>query len=142
MNGFAREKANLCRVWLIVGSLMCMCSIIIGAFAAHSLKATLNEYQLDIVDTGAQYQMYSGLATIVVSILYLVLPMTLRSLHIVNGTFASACLLFSGSLYLLATTGIKLFAYFTPLGGALFIIGWCLLIGVIIRSTNPHESSH
>ena len=140
MNDYLNEKIVVCRVWLIIGSLICMSSIIIGAFAAHALKATLNEYQLDIIDTAAQYQMYSGLAMLIISTLFLVLPMTLRSLHLVNSSFAGACLLFSGSLYLLATTGNKIFAYFTPLGGALFIISWCLLIGLVIKSTSVQKS--
>lgn len=142
MNNRRNEKAALSRTWLMLGSLISMFSIIIGAFAAHALKASLSDYQLNIVDTGAQYQMYSGFSILIVSILYVVFPMTLRNLHIVNGCFASACVLFSGSLYLLATTGIKVFAYFTPLGGTLFIIGWCVLIGVIYNTTNPNKSSH
>lgn len=140
MSPYSLEKALSCRVWLIVGCLICLSSILVGAFAAHSLKATLNEYQLGIISTGAQYQMYSGLAVLIATTLFLVLPLTLRSLHIVNSSFAVGSLFFSGSLYLLATTGIKMFGFLTPIGGVLFIAGWCVLIGVLILSINAHKS--
>jgi uncharacterized membrane protein YgdD (TMEM256/DUF423 family) len=131
------DNAQTSKAWLISGSFISVLSVIIGAFAAHALKARLSDYQLGIVDTAAQYQMYHGLAILIASTLFLVISTPSKKIHLVNGAFAIGCVLFSGSLYCLAVSGIKIFAYFTPLGGLSFIIGWCLLIWVIY--TNPKQ---
>lgn len=122
------------KTWLVCGSFISMLSVIIGAFAAHVLKARLSDYQLGIVDTAAQYQMYHGLAILITSTLLLVISSPANKIHLVNSAFAIGCVLFSGGLYCLAGSGMKIFAYFTPVGGLFFIIGWCLLIWVIYTS--------
>ncbi len=115
------------KAWLVVSASLCMLSVLIGAFAAHGLKSVLNTYQLGIVETAAKYQMYHGLAMILTVIVANQFR-TLTHLNRVNGAFLIGNLLFSGSLYLLALTGIKLFAYFTPVGGVSFVIAWALFI--------------
>jgi len=130
----ARQRFNANRLWAIVGAMVCLLSVVIGAFAAHSLKTTLSDYQIGIVGTGAQYQMYHGLAILISSLLFLALQTPTKLIHFVNSAFAAGCLLFPISLYCLALTEVKMFAYFTPLGGLFFIIGWCLLIWAIVKS--------
>ena len=111
--------------WIIVGAVFAFCAVGIGAFAAHGLKNILTEYQLGIVDTAAKYQMYHALAILLsVSLL----KSDVRAVNVVNSCFAAGVFLFSGSLYALALSGIKTFAYFTPIGGLLFLIAWLAFI--------------
>lgn len=135
------KSTNVSITWLKVGAFICMLSVIIGAFAAHGLKAMLSEYQLGIVDTAAKYQMYHGLAILIASTIFLVLPAASKKIHLVNTAFSVGCILFSGSLYCLAVSGIKIFAYFTPLGGLSFVVGWGLLIWAIHISTTQIKSN-
>jgi uncharacterized membrane protein YgdD (TMEM256/DUF423 family) len=135
------RELNAIKVWLVIGALLCMFSVIIGAFAAHGLKTLLSEDQLGIVQTGAKYQMYHGLAMLICSIVFIVSGQCLNLYKKVNIALFVGSVLFSGSLYLFALTEIKVFAFLTPVGGLCFIIGWCLFIWALLKST-PHIKSN
>ena len=103
-------------------------SVMLGAFAAHGLKATLSPSLLSAFETGVQYQFIHTLMIGLTAILLLfnlgVKPQTyffLAAICFIIGIFC-----FSGSLYALALTGIKWFGPITPFGGLTFMIGWCL----------------
>jgi uncharacterized membrane protein YgdD (TMEM256/DUF423 family) len=117
------------KVFLISGSVFCMLSVLLGAFAAHGLKNTLSDYALGIFKTAAEYQMSHGLALIAVAILL----QWNSKLHLVGWFFIAGIILFSGSLYLLALTGWKWLGPITPLGGLCFIIGWAMLLYIAIK---------
>ena len=124
--------------WFIVAASMCLISVVMGAFAAHGLKAVLAEYQLSIVQTAAKYQMYHGLAILIVTSLAMQNGtfsdyITQSRLFIINVFFTVGICLFSGSLYALALTQSTYFAYMTPIGGVLFIAGWCSFILFMLR---------
>ncbi|MFA9388912.1 MAG: DUF423 domain-containing protein [Prolixibacteraceae bacterium] len=111
---------------LIAGSGFLALAVIIGAFGAHALKAKLLPEMLQVYKTGVEYHFYHALGLLFVGIL---------SLNISSGliTWSAICLmlgivLFSGSLYLMAITGIKWLGAITPLGGLSFIAGWVLLL--------------
>lgn len=89
-----------------------------GAFAAHGLKARLSADMLSVFETGARYQMYHALA--------MALAALIPSPRAAIG-FLAGIILFSGSLYLLALTGIAVLGAITPIGGLCFIAGWALL---------------
>jgi uncharacterized membrane protein YgdD (TMEM256/DUF423 family) len=89
-----------------------------GAFAAHGLKAHLSADALSVFETGAHYHMYHALA------MALAAQMAARR---AAWAFLAGILLFSGSLYLLALTGITVLGAVTPFGGLCFIAGWGLL---------------
>ena len=97
-------------------------SVVLGAFAAHGLKQALSEYSLGIFHTAVQYQMYHSLALLALS----AYPRT-RHLRWAAYAFIAGILIFSGSLYALAITGIKILGAITPIGGLLFMLGWLLL---------------
>ncbi|MGF1754861.1 DUF423 domain-containing protein [Vibrio makurazakiensis] len=101
-------------------------SVMLGAFAAHALKAKLPEYLLEVFQTGVQYQLLHTLAILACGILLQlkVSPKAQKYFLIAAICFIIGILCFSGSLYALALTGIKWFGPITPLGGLLFIIGW------------------
>ena len=58
------------KIFLLIGSTYCMLSVMLGAFAAHGLKKHASEYAVDIFKTAAEYQMFHGLALILVCLLY------------------------------------------------------------------------
>lgn len=117
--------------FLIVASLMMVLAVAIGAFAAHGLKPQLTEYQIGIFETGVRYQFYHAFGLFVVALL--VDKFSVKKLNTIGWLFTVGIILFSGSLYLLATkdlTGIytSFVGPITPLGGTLFIAGWILLL--------------
>ena len=117
------------KLFLLAGSLFCMLSVILGAFAAHGLKSRLSEYSIGIFKTAAEYQMVHGLALIAVAILIKWgINLSMAGVFFITGT-----LLFSGSLYLLALTGLKWLGPITPLGGVCFIIGWIVILVQVAR---------
>ncbi|XQF90496.1 DUF423 domain-containing protein [Pseudoalteromonas espejiana] len=117
------------KLFLIAGSLFCMLSVMLGAFAAHGLKSRLTDYSLGVFKTAAEYQMVHGLALIAVAVLI----KWGINLNIAGGFFIAGTLLFSGSLYLLALSGMKWLGPITPLGGLCFIIGWIVILVQVAR---------
>lgn len=106
-------------------------AVALGAFGAHALKAMLNTESLGIFETGVKYQFYHSFAMLATYILYCIYPK--RNLERAFYAFAVGILLFSGSLYFLATRSlhgfeIGLFGLLTPIGGLFFIVGWVLLM--------------
>ena len=112
------------KLYLMIGSLFCMLSVMLGAFAAHGLKSRVSEYAIGIFKTAAEYQMVHGLALIAIAILI----KWGMNLSWAGGFFIAGTVLFSGSLYLLALTGMKWLGPITPIGGVCFIIGWTILL--------------
>ncbi|MDC9526171.1 DUF423 domain-containing protein [Pseudoalteromonas sp. Angola-30] len=117
------------KLFLLTGSFFCMLSVMLGAFAAHGLKSRLTEYSLGVFKTAAEYQMVHGLALIAVAILI----KWGINLTVAGGFFIAGTLLFSGSLYLLALSGMKWLGPITPLGGLCFIIGWAVILVQVAR---------
>ena len=107
-------------------------AVMIGAFGAHALKARLTPELLSVYETGVQYHFWHSLALLAVGLLALQLPDS-RALIASGITFIVGIILFSGSLYLLASTDIRQLGFMpvgliTPFGGMSFIIGWLLLL--------------
>ena len=117
------------KLFLMTGSIFCMLSVMLGAFAAHGLKSRLSEYSLGVFKTAAEYQMVHGLALIAVAVLI----KWGINLGWAGGFFIAGTLLFSGSLYLLALSEMKWLGPITPLGGLCFIIGWIVILVQVAR---------
>ena len=113
------------RTFFIIGSATGFLSVALGAFAAHGLKSQLSAEMLSAFETGVRYQMYHSLALFVVGY---ALGIYARRQFVVTGwLFVAGILLFSGSLYALALTGMAWLGVITPLGGAAFLGGWLVL---------------
>lgn len=111
--------------WLFLAALMGALAVVMGAFAAHGLQAVLNERMLAVFETGARYQMVHALAMGLAALAARGRAARLASLA--AALFLAGILLFSGSLYMLAFTGVTALGMITPLGGLSFIAGWTLL---------------
>lgn len=145
------------KFWLTSGAILAGLGVALGAFGAHGLDRLLkNVYSPEDVrtiagltvpatwkylqdfKTGAEYQLTHSLALLVVGLL--ARDGSRRSLTIAGWSFLFGIVLFSGSLYVLAVTGVKAWGAITPLGGILFLVGW---IGLAIAACRQQrDRSH
>lgn len=117
------------------GALFGMIAIILGAFGAHALKKLVPTEQLLTFETGVRYQMYHALFLIFIGISNLFSEKTKKTIF---NLVLFGVILFSGSIYLLATNNIssfdfKIIGFVTPIGGLLLILAWGVLFYNIIK---------
>ncbi len=113
------------RIFLTIGAVLGALGVGAGAFAAHGLKARLTPDLLAVFETGARYQMIHALALLAVGLL---LARTPHPAVTASGwLFIIGVVIFSGSLYLLAVTGVRWLGAITPIGGLAMIAGWLSL---------------
>lgn len=112
-----------------------MLAIIFGAFGAHLLKKYLGVDELNTFEVGVRYQMYHALFLLFLSTRKDITEKTLKAIY---NLIVAGVVLFSGSIYLLATKSLtvfdsKIIVFATPLGGFLLIIGWAVLFLTILK---------
>jgi uncharacterized membrane protein YgdD (TMEM256/DUF423 family) len=112
-------------IFFRLGALSAMIAVAAGAFGAHALRARLSPELLAVFETGARYQMYHAFGLIAVAWAVTRWPGPLPSWA--GWLFAAGTLLFSGSLYALALSGMRWLGAVTPFGGAAFLAGWLCL---------------
>lgn len=115
------------RIFLAIASIFGALSVGAGAFATHALRERLSERSLEIFETAARYQMYHALALFLVALLISREETSQPTLVAAGWAFIIGILFFSGSLYVLSLTNIKILGAIAPLGGAAFIAGWLAL---------------
>ena len=117
-------------ITVAVGALFMLVAVLLGAFGAHALKARLVPEMLAVYQTGVQYHLIHALGLMVIG----AIQNTGVNNH--NGSqllkfaailIAVGIVFFSGSLYVLAKTGVTMFGAITPLGGLCFLAGWALV---------------
>ncbi len=111
--------------FILWGSVFCGLGVGFGAFGAHALKDSLSEYAMGIFDTAVKYQMYHGLALLAVG--FVSSRMGVFPVKLAGILFSVGIIFFSGSLYILAISGIRWLGAITPIGGLCFIAGWISL---------------
>lgn len=114
---------------LITASILGITSIVLGAFGAHALKALVSVEAQQTFETGVRYQMYHAILLLFVGNSLLVRQKAKKRIYYLT---LLGVLLFSGSIYLLATNTLttfdfKIIGFITPIGGLLLIISWILL---------------
>ncbi|AIQ17010.1 MULTISPECIES: DUF423 domain-containing protein [unclassified Paenibacillus] len=114
------------RRFIAWGALLAMLAVGIGAFGAHMLKASISEDYMKVYETGVHYHMIHALGLILVAIIAGQWGESVR-LRWSGRLLIAGIVLFSGSLYVLSITGIKILGAVTPLGGVCFIAGWICL---------------
>ncbi|MFG0319499.1 MAG: DUF423 domain-containing protein [Planctomycetota bacterium JB042] len=121
------------RTFTFLGALLGGLAVVIGAFAAHGLEARLDAEALAWVETGARYQMFHALALLAVAAAAKSFPG--RAVRWAGWSFVAGTAIFSGSLYVLAATGVRGLGAVTPFGGAALILGWACLTTAAARRT-------
>ena len=119
--------------WAAVGAIGLGLAVMLGAFGAHALRARFDAYSLDIYEKAVFYHFVHAAGVLVV-------PLFARSGMMSESGAARVCLLlaigillFSGSLYALAMTGVRTLGAVTPFGGTAFIAAWALLAWELLR---------
>ena len=113
-----------------IGALAAFIGVAFGAFGAHGLRGRLSPENLNVFETGVRYQMYHAFAIFVVAIA--LGRFGGWSVRTAGWLFTLGIVIFSGSLYALALTGVRTFGAITPIGGLAFLAGWALLIWAAI----------
>jgi len=111
---------------LSVAAVSGLLAVALGAFGAHGLKAIISPEMLEVYKTGVQYQFYHAFALLIVGILMNFSQS--KALTWSAYLFITGIILFSGSLYLLAISGVKALGMITPFGGITWIAAWLLMI--------------
>jgi uncharacterized membrane protein YgdD (TMEM256/DUF423 family) len=121
------------KTFLLLGSLNAMLAVVLGAFGAHALKTKIAPGLLAVYQTASQYHFYHSLGLLAVGVLIQLMPST-PLLKYSGGVMLAGIVLFSGSLYLLSVTGLRMLGAITPVGGLCFIVGWLLLAIAVWRA--------
>ena len=122
----------IARLFLSIGSISGALVVMLGAFGAHGLKDKLSEKMLANYMTGVEYHFYHTFAILAVGLL--AMHFQSRLLFACGWSFAIGIVIFSGSLYVMALTGITKLGAITPIGGLMFIIGWILLATAVLKA--------
>lgn len=121
-------RADVARHLYICAAVAGFLGVALGAFGAHALKARLTPDMLAVFETGARYQMYHVFAVLAAAWAWTRWPS--RVFAVAGWLFIAGIVLFPGSLYLLALTGVRALGAVTPVGGLAFLGGWlCLAWG-------------
>jgi uncharacterized membrane protein YgdD (TMEM256/DUF423 family) len=112
------------------GAILGMIAIILGAFGAHALKKVLSMEELSTFETGVRYQMYHAFFLLFIGMIN---DLSQKAKKTIYNLVLFGVLLFSGSIYLLATNSLtsfdfKIIGFITPIGGLLLILAWGVLL--------------
>jgi len=113
------------RTFLLLGAVAAFLAVTLGAFGAHGLRGRLSPEMMAVFQTAVQYQMYHALAILLVAATMGHLSGWL--IQTAGWAFVVGIVLFSGSLYALALSGVTILGAITPIGGVAFLIGWACL---------------
>lgn len=120
------------KTFIIAGAVNAFLAVALGAFGAHGLEGKLEPKYMETWQTGVMYQMFHALGLIAVGII----AGKLNASPLVSWTgwlMLAGIILFSGSLYVLSLSGIKVLGAITPIGGVAFLAAWVLLIIAAVK---------
>lgn len=120
------------RTFVAIGSISLAISVALGAFGAHILEDRLTQEMLDIFGIGNDYQMIHSLGLLIIGLMMNHVTNT-QLLKWSGWLLCAGILIFSGSLYILALSGVHVLGAITPIGGFAFILGWLLLAYSVLR---------
>ena len=118
---------------IIAGTVLAFLGVALGAFGAHALKTRIDADLMAVYQTGVQYHLVHALGVLLIGVLVQVLPPS-KWLPIAGWTMTAGVIVFSGSLYALSLTGIRVLGAVTPLGGVALLAAWALLALGIAKS--------
>ncbi|MCC6454309.1 MAG: DUF423 domain-containing protein [Caldilineaceae bacterium] len=120
------------KTFLLLASVLGGLAVALGAFGAHALESRMSADLLATYEVGVRYHFYHALALIGVVAVLSRWPGSGAAVA-AGWLFVFGILIFSGSLYLLAFTGVRWLGAITPIGGVAFIAGWACLAWVALR---------
>ena len=120
------------RLLLLLGALAAMLAVMLGAFGAHALRGRLPDDMLAIYQTGVQYHVWHALGLLAIGLTLLHAPGSV-AVRAAGWLMLAGIVVFSGSLYVLATTGARWLGAITPLGGLAFIAAWIAYVWGVWR---------
>ena len=112
------------KTFLVIAALSGFIAVALGAFGAHGLKPHLSAEAMQWFETGNRYHFYHTFALLAVGLLFV---NDSKLLRYAGFSFLLGIVLFSGSLYVMAITGMKTLGLITPIGGLAFLAGWGML---------------
>jgi uncharacterized membrane protein YgdD (TMEM256/DUF423 family) len=127
-----RKDIAVAKGWISIGAISAAFSVVLGAFGAHGLEGHLRPEALDAFKTGVQYQFYHSLGLILIGVIASSIKPP-GMLSAAGWMMLAGIILFSGSLYLLSTTGMQSFGVVAPFGGLSLIVAWLMLAFGILR---------
>lgn len=133
------------RLFFKIAAFFAALSVMVGAFGAHLLRDLINPTELSSIQTAATYQMTHSLAIFIVGMMYR--HYATKKVILSGYFFIMGIILFSGSLYirvLLHYLGFEknnFVVFFTPFGGAFFILGWLTLMMAIPTNRTPYKET-
>lgn len=113
--------------WTAIGAVLMALAVAMGAFGAHALKGRLDAYSLSVYEKAVFYHFVHALGILIVALLARTSVITPAGQARVEWLLFIGIILFSGSLYALAISGVRILGAITPLGGIAFIAAWALL---------------
>ncbi len=121
------------KLFLVLGAGNAFLAVLLGAFGAHALKSRLTADMMTVFHTGNQYHFYHALGLLLVGIITVQLPDS-ALLRSAGWLMLAGIVLFSGSLYVLAISGVRWLGAVTPFGGVAFLAAWLLLAVAVWKS--------
>ncbi|MGE7183583.1 DUF423 domain-containing protein [Peribacillus sp. NPDC006672] len=114
------------KLFIILGALNAFIAVALGAFGAHGLEGKIPDKYLEIWKTAVQYQMFHAVGLLVLGLLAGKISSPLINWS--GWLMLIGIILFSGSLFVLSVTQIKVLGAITPLGGVSFLVAWVLMV--------------
>ena len=114
--------------WTAVAAALMALAVAMGAFGAHGLRDRLDAYSMAVYEKAVFYHFVHALGILLVALLARTNAITPSGQTRVAWLLLIGIIVFSGSLYALAVTGIRIWGAITPIGGLAFIIGWLVLV--------------
>lgn len=121
--------------FLLASAIAAFLAVALGAFAAHGLKARLDEHMMEVFQTGARYHFFHALGLALIAILAKQYPDSAK-LGWAGWLMVAGMFIFSGSLYLLSLSGLTWLGMITPFGGLAFMAAWLLLAAFAWRDAD------
>jgi uncharacterized membrane protein YgdD (TMEM256/DUF423 family) len=113
--------------WSATGAILLAIAVMLGAFGAHGLRGKIDDYSMNVYERAVLYHFLHALGILIVSILPRVGALTESRTNWIAGMLSAGIVLFSGSLYVLAISGVRMLGAVTPFGGLSFIAAWLML---------------
>ncbi len=128
----AGAETGNARIWVVAGAIAGLVAVAAGAAGTHALRGTLEPDDLRTFETAVRFQMYHALALLATGLI--AMRWDSRYVNLAGWFFVAGMVLFSGSLYALAMTGVGTFGAIAPLGGLSLMAAWALLgVGALRR---------